>query len=417
MKIWTKITHNLGLGHFLLALLFVTIPLKNSLNTFVLILITIYAVYNIKNFKTSHFKLYYGFFIFYALVILSLLYTENIGLGFRYIEKYSICLIVPFILSTIKIEKEFIFQILILFSLVIIVLILYCEFHLIKEMVLREDSISQIFNKRYSYLNFSKPVDIHPAYFSLFIITSILTIFHVLISSPHKKPLKLIGIVLIAFLCLVIIQLANRTYLMVLLFVLNYCAFLYFNIIIKKKVHLALILLGVNLVFLIGSTQFGYTKKRIQQVFGYTYANGYKHEDGKKKLLQWSTAFDANKNFIIGNSLGDAKNSILEEYKKRGYSYYLKNSYNAHNQYLETFVGLGVMGLFSLLLIIYQGVRGSLKHSIGPYRILYFIIPIVFITESYLERHHGLVFIVLIYALIILPPDRPERTRLIRDRK
>src|SRR5690606_32686934 len=164
---------------------------------------------------------------------------------------------------------------------------------------------------------------------------------------------------------------------------------------------LVLSMVGINILLIFGFTQTGFAQKRIQQVFGYTYANGYKHEDGKKKLLQWSSAIGANDNIVFGNGMGDAKTSILNEYEERGYSYYLKNNYNAHNQYLELYVGLGLLGLFSLLLILRQGFILVNKGSFGLYKILFLILPIAFLTESYLERHHGLVIFVLVYASII----------------
>lgn len=177
---------------------------------------------------------------------------------------------------------------------------------------------------------------------------------------------------IIIYLCLVILQLANRTYLLILFIVLNWCFYKYLTTYYKRKITITLFLTVSNLILILAVANTSYTKKRIQQVFGYTYANGYKHEDGKKKLLQWSSAIGANKNIVFGNGMGDAKTSILNEYEDRGYSYYLKNSYNAHNQYLEFYVGLGLLGLCSLLLVLLQGVF-LVKNTLLDYTMCYFI--------------------------------------------
>ncbi len=390
------------LEYLLLAFLFVSLPLNNSINSTAIILLTIFSIVKIKSFDVSKFKRFYSFFVLFLIISFSLLYTEDLSKGLRYIEKYSIFLVVPFVFSVIQVDKKRLFKLLVLFSTTIVLLTIYCELIAINNLVLNGDPISTLLDKRYSYLNFSRPVDLHPAYFSLFVIVAILTCFTNLLrfhTSPFRKR---VIFMIIIYLSLVILQLANRTYLLILFIVLNWCFYKYLSTIYKRKITIALFLTMSNLILILAVANTSYTKKRIQQVFGYTYANGYKHEDGKKKLLQWSSAIGANKNIVFGNGMGDAKASILNEYEERGYSYYLKNSYNAHNQYLEFYVGLGLLGLCSLLLVMFQGVFWVKKCSFGLYNVLFYILPMVFMTESYLERHHGLVVFVLAYAFITL---------------
>ncbi len=413
----TKVSLMNKLEYLLLAFLFITLPLKNSFNSAAIILLTIFSLVKIKSFDVFKFRRFYLFFVLFLIVLFSLIYTKDLSKGLRYVEKYSIFLVIPFILSVIQINKKRVFKLLLLFSTIVVFLSIYCEFIVINQLILNGDPLSTLLDKRYSYLNFSQPVDIHPAYFSLFIIVAILTYFTYIVYFKISNLRKVAIVIILIYLSWVILQLSNRTYLLILFIVLNWCFYRYLTQINKRKITKALFLAVSNLILILVVANTGYSKKRIQQVFGYTYANGYKHEDGKKKLLQWEAAVGANKNAIFGNGMGDAKQSILNEYNSREYSYYLKNSYNAHNQYLETYVGLGIIGLFCLTLIIFQGILRAIKSSIGPYMVLFYIIPIAFLTESYLERHHGLIFFCLVHGLISVLNHQSSLPNLIFETK
>lgn len=334
--------------------------------------------------------------ILFCLTAISLLYTENISRGVLYLQKYLVFLTIPFIFSVIKFNKKTLKLALGVFTLVVFFLLIYCEFISINSLIKNKDPLKYLFEKKYSYLNFSNPVDIHPAYFSFFIITSILVVYDILISNKTKKY-KIIGLILVAFFSLTIIQLANRTYLLVLFIVLNWCFFNYLKNSFNNKLKNILTVIFVNSLLVLFVYNLSYTQKRIQQIFGYTYANGYKHEDGKNKLKQWKSTLSSNNNILIGNGIGDTNSDIIEKYKENKLAYFYKKKYNAHNQYLQIYVGLGLLGVIILILILLHGIY--YKGNSGIYFILFVVFPIVFLTESYLERHHGIITFTLLYSI------------------
>ncbi|WP_344787237.1 hypothetical protein [Postechiella marina] len=137
----------------------------------------------------------------------------------------------------------------------------------------------------------------------------------------------------------------------------------------------------------------GVTKYRFQHLLGFTYYTGYTVNDTNHKTKLWTAAASANNNILIGNGIGDIQQSLNEQYEKYKLEKPLKNDYNSHNQYIEFYVGLGIIGLgvFIYLLFNYFWIFIKFKDFIGLQFII--IVTITSITECIWNRHHGIVFI------------------------
>src|SRR5690606_32465917 len=143
------------------------------------------------------------------------------------------------------------------------------------------------------------------------------------------------------------------------------------------------------------------TRYRFQELFGMQYSNGVYIESGESKILQWSSGLEANKNFLFGNGIGDANNAIIETNLKNNLIKYAEREYNAHNQYIQTYVGLGIIGVYLLFLILYNGLIRNPNNLLKVTSVAFFFyLAIVFLSESYLERHHGLVYIAFITCMV-----------------
>src|SRR6185369_2443555 len=111
------------------------------------------------------------------------------------------------------------------------------------------------------------------------------------------------------------------------------------------------------------------------------------------RWLKWKCAWEViEKNPIIGIGPGDVHDALQSQYKKIDFSIAFEQKYNPHNQFLQTWVGLGVIGLVSLILCML--IPTIIAYKKGKY--LYFSFVIFFalcnITESALERQLGIVF-------------------------
>ena len=157
-----------------------------------------------------------------------------------------------------------------------------------------------------------------------------------------------------------------------------------------------LVIVVFTLLFSVRSTRYRFT-----ELFGMKYSSGLYIKSGPDKLAQWSAAIDANTNFLFGNGLGNVNEGIVESNKKHGLIKNANRRYNAHNQYIQTFVGLGIIGLALLIgMFIYSWDPKSAFLKVHNYLLLY--LSIVFLSESYFQRHQGIVFFAFVFCVIHL---------------
>lgn len=126
------------------------------------------------------------------------------------------------------------------------------------------------------------------------------------------------------------------------------------------------------------------------------------HWDGAKlRFAQWQCAADLiQRNWLWGVGNGDTQDELQKTYEDFKFYFASRyNSYNAHNQYLETWIGLGIFGLLSLLSIYFLPLAFAWKQE--AYLMLAFMLLIVLssLSESVLMRRQGLMFFMLFMSL------------------
>lgn len=105
-------------------------------------------------------------------------------------------------------------------------------------------------------------------------------------------------------------------------------------------------------------------------------------------------------NLVFGHGTGDFKIALNKEYNKRNLVNAYKNEYNAHNQFLESLVSLGLVGLIIMLMLIAYPVYYLLRKGNNYLSILFILIIVVnFLAESMLSRIAGILFFALFYSL------------------
>lgn len=163
------------------------------------------------------------------------------------------------------------------------------------------------------------------------------------------------------------------------------------------------------LILMAGAASFVYfiptLKDRFKEAINYKDQYPIEKQWGGRALreLKWSCAAEKiEKNLLTGVGTGDVQDELDACYKEHNYVpllYWKDTRYNAHNQYLDTFVELGIAG-FAIVMICFGF---SLFDSVRKKNILYLIFILLFsvscITESFLERQHGIVFYSLFNSL------------------
>jgi O-antigen ligase len=93
---------------------------------------------------------------------------------------------------------------------------------------------------------------------------------------------------------------------------------------------------------------------------------------------------------ILGTGAGDCGDELRKTYQKNNFEIALKANYNPHNQFLQTLLTLGPIGLFFLLGIFGFMLRRADRNQDFPLFLLVIVFAFSMITESMLERQSGI---------------------------
>ncbi|GAA3588363.1 O-antigen ligase family protein [Flavivirga amylovorans] len=384
----------------------ITIPFWMLFNNIVVILglsTSIIYFFKFKKDKRIWQSIYTAYIFLYALMIIALLYTANLKIGFQKLEQRLLFIVLPLICFSFtkyinsslikKILKWFVYSILVA---VFIILIVATKKTLYFGSL---NPFNEINGNFFSYIEFTNVLDeIHPIYFGTYVLFSIFILGNDYFENDEIIKLKPV----LRLLCILLFTIISFLLNSFLLTALTLIVLVYFSILLirLKKIHS--IMKGIVVLLFLASMIFS-------SFFIY---NKFKGLDLKNDLVNRDfsgTQFTAVKarmaklycsvdlildNFWIGVAPGDEKEELLRCYHRNNFRHGVERNFNSHNQYLTEFIYTGVfgfIGLIVLFLIIFR--RGLLEGN--NYLIAIGIIFFVFsLTESALVRNKGIVFFV-----------------------
>lgn len=111
---------------------------------------------------------------------------------------------------------------------------------------------------------------------------------------------------------------------------------------------------------------------------------------------------------ILGYGTGDVKDVLVNQYVKTGFEFGVKRRLNAHNQFMQTILAVGAMGITLLLFCFIFPIR--LFKNTGSFIgfVFLIIVAINFMVESMLETQAGVVFFALFYSILVIDHSKKE---------
>lgn len=341
------------------------------------------------------------FFVLYFLVLLiSLIYTENLDKGVGIISASISFLIIPLIplfISKKEIDLNFITRSYICFLCFVFFFLFFiaiyrnvCEGYTLEYIYDRLGG-EKLEKGKYGFLNywyfvydkFSSPLNIQPIYLGLF--ANVGLVFLLYLKKIEKVRFYNFQLIILS---LLILLAASRS--QILIFIINYFIFIIFYD-KSKPLRKVFVLVSLGAMVLIISIINPVTRTRLKESFDYKEAF-YKDDFGGTsiRLKKWISATKSIASSpIFGYGVGDGKQVLLNQYKKDKFYLAYYNKYNAHNQYLDTLLYVGFLGLAILLLIFFYAYKYA-KNKI--YLLLITNIFVIgFFTESMLNRQWGVV--------------------------
>ena len=124
-------------------------------------------------------------------------------------------------------------------------------------------------------------------------------------------------------------------------------------------------------------------------------------ESSAVRLLVWSAANElVSDNLIVGVGTGDAKDELMNVYKFRGMTGAYAHELNAHNEFYQVFISLGIIGFVLLLICLYFPFIFAFRTGNAIYLLFLLLICINFLTESILETQAGVMFYAFFNSLL-----------------
>lgn len=322
---------------------------------------------------------------------LTLLWSSEVMTGAKVLERMISFVIMPFLFITLgkktKIKIEYVYLILGL-SIAISTISIFVQFSHMKEIILFQhmSSIAEIF-KNVRYFIQTHDFAIHPSYLSY------LSIIYLSVSIFHSKFKNTIHIVFTILAIVLIIALNSRGALLTLLFIL---AYLLFKQLYLKKYALFLIIA----FFLTSFFYITYAHTRLgDTVRNFNNSTVVKTED--PRITVWRNSFSLIKEKpIFGYGIGDAIHVMVEKHEENNFKHGVERRLDAHNQFLETWLQSGLIGLILLILVFtFPFIQAIRKRQ----ELLFLFLSVSFIQllfESMFVRLAGVVYFAFFYCYL-----------------
>lgn len=121
-------------------------------------------------------------------------------------------------------------------------------------------------------------------------------------------------------------------------------------------------------------------------------------ESNQARLIMWNTSVKLIKdNFIYGTGTGDYNDELIKRNKRYQNLGVVSSELNSHNQFLNTFVQLGLIGFLVLSAIFYSYFRIAFKNRDLLIVIIGVSFLLNFLFESIIETQSGIILFCILF--------------------
>ena len=242
----------------------------------------------------------------------------------------------------------------------------------------------------------------HPSYLAMYFIFAILIIIKIIEQDLNRLTHRIVAYFIILLLLLLISQLQSKTGILSIIFISFYYivfAFIKSNALLLR-ISFFVLAVSLSLVFVQQNTRFSRFKEMTHSV--------KKISEGKPpptttgiRYSMWKVATqEIKEHWLFGVGAGDIKPVLFKEYEKDGLTIAIDHKLNVHNQYLETIIGQGVIGLSILLFMLFLGLQQAVKRKDLFLSGFILLIIISMGPESMLNTQMGVVFMTFFYYFL-----------------
>lgn len=338
------------------------------------------------------------FLIFFSLHIIGVFYSSNKDSALFDIQIKLPMLILPLIFiflpkNFLTKDKFWLYALSIIAGLIIT--IFYCfSFGIVRAV---SNSLPLLPEIIYTKLSAS----FHPSYLSLFASTGLVLTYKIPLNNifPNFNKSGLIKSIIIVLISIFLIMLNSRTGFI--LMVISYLWILIDMFFVRKRKVLAIstaLIVSLSLLLVLNTNILSQRYNNAINNIGQTNNIEPEMSSMSQRNFIYSNSLNLiSENIVFGVGTGDVKSTFENLYERENIHFH---SYlNAHNQYLQTTIALGLIGLLILLSLFFFPMIKMIREKEFFFLTIFLLIGFSFLFESMLERNMGTYFFALIYVL------------------
>ncbi|MGA3014209.1 MAG: O-antigen ligase family protein [Bacteroidales bacterium] len=344
-------------------------------------------------FKEKNRILTFSFIAIYFLYLVGMLYSKNMKYGFFDLQVKLSLLLFPIIFATV--DKDFPLQK--LTTNVFKALVAGC---LTGTLILLGIATISFINSQdiqvFFYITFSR--FIHPSYLSMYLNLAVGILAYHLINKKQNlsSGTRILFLVLTLYFSFVIILLSSKAGIFSLLLLTLMITIYLLKVnqqIWKGLIFISLVIVAFHIGYNFLPNIAGRFKRAESAITDQKRTSQENMESNSERLVVWKAGLKViEENPVFGVGTGDVKDALLSEYQKENKLFVYNLRLNAHNQYIQTYIALGIPGI--LLLALFLVIPGWL--SLRNKQYLYFSFLAVFafnvLVESMLEVQAGVIY-------------------------
>jgi O-antigen ligase len=343
--------------------------------------------------------------LFYVMHLIGMLWTVNYSKGWEDIGMKLSFLVVPFFfaIGNIKLSRDLLEKWLIRFTLILL-FGLY-TWAIYKSIHYYEDNHwAYFFESEFSAV-------MHRSYLGTYLV---FVSFIALASSIKKNKRKLLN--LFSFIIISIASFQTLSKSAMIIWALLFIIFITWWIIKNQKIYIGLgiiilFIFGISYLFNINSRLIGRLEEIPKAIKSFKNHDNKSAESNEARLIMWSTSLIVIKHHpIIGAGTGDVKDELIAKNFALGNTTVAEEKLNSHNQYLNTWTQLGIIGLILLLMIYLTLIILAIRNRDYLIGLFVFVLFISMLFESFIEIQSGIIPFTVLIMCITLPYFRGNQS-------
>lgn len=410
-----------------LVLLVTTIFSWFRINTWCIVLFGVCGLFAgnpLSNIKTAFRNKYFlAYFAVFLSDLLGQLHTENLHTGWNLVAKDATLVAIPFALCSGPFaDRESYKKVMGGYCLILAAASGWCIAVALRNYYTTGD-IEVLF-----YHQLVRPISQNAIFYTVFILFGLLFLLSYdgggMFPWLSVRAARALRVVLTAFFCGMVLLLASKLFLLVLVLILAWFLLRRYsfrqNRLILTGAAVALVLLGLLVVFTDNPIKKRYNDivhANLSMIKPEQFTPGDYFNGIQLRLLEWRFAYEIvseHHAWVWGTGTGDSQDLLNQKYRdanmymgkpgERGHGFI---GYNFHNQFVETFVRTGSIGLLILLVIfgLLAGIARQWRTGQAFFTVL--ILFLFFLPQSPLTMQHG-IFLFSYFPMLLLQSPKNQ---------